>query len=31
MTAAIEVEQLARRYGRRWALADVSFRRRPAA
>ncbi|HEY0142932.1 MAG TPA: heme ABC exporter ATP-binding protein CcmA [Thermoanaerobaculia bacterium] len=24
--AAIEVERLARRYGRRWALADVSFR-----
>jgi heme exporter protein A len=28
--ASIEVERLARRYGRRWALADVSFRVAPA-
>lgn len=28
--ASIEVERVARRYGRRWALADVSFRVAPA-
>jgi heme exporter protein A len=29
-TVAIEVERVARRYGRRWALSDVSFRVAPA-